>query len=518
LFAQRLLKVMENKNAKSKNTSAVAHRAPVVVVLGHIDHGKTTLLDYIRRSKVATKEAGGITQSIGAYQIELGVKVPGDSGAGKNRKSHQAPQHPSTSPTRKITFIDTPGHEAFAKMRARGAKVADVAVLVVAANDGVMPQTKEAIAHAKTAGVPIVVALNKIDLPDVNIAKIEGQLVKEGVVPESQGGDVPLVKVSAKSGEGVPELLEMISLVADMLELIDRPSAPLRAVVVESRRSARQGPVATVVVKEGPLHVGDAIEAGGVGGKVRALLDYSGKRVKEARPGMPVEILGFSNVAPVGAEVGEPAGGARPEKTPGLPTAHSVDSLNVVLRADTQGSLEAVVAAVSKIEDGGVNILFSGVGQVVDSDIYLAQSAGQHAVVLGFNVGVSASAKKLAEDLGVGVRSFAIIYDLLETIEKLVQGVAALEKAQIKGEGEVIKLFILHSGDKVLGVRVTTGKLRYRDKITLFRGEDEVHRGRIRGLKVGTGEVAVASEGQEAGVLLKPQFDDPKVGDRVVVE
>jgi len=477
------------KQGKTK-TQEIRHRPPVVVVLGHIDHGKTTLLDYIRQTRVVAQEAGGITQKIGAYQVEVGE--------------------------RKITFIDTPGHEAFAKMRGRGAQVADIAVLVVAANEGVMPQTKEAIAHIKAAKIPMVVAINKSDLKNADPKKTKGQLVKEGIIPEDQGGDTPMISVSAKTGKGVTELLEMIGLVADLLELKNEHEVPLSAVVIESSLSPQQGPLATVVVKKGTLVVKDVVYAGDVEAKVKALFDDQGKRVERALPGMPVQMLGFSKVPPVGAAVSREKI-TEMEQVAKETRESGEGNLNIILRADTQGSVEAITAALSevKVKERGVNILLSGVGQIVDSDIYLAQSA--KGVVLGFNVGSTPSARKLAEDLGVGVRTFTIIYELLEVVEKLLKGVEELEKAKIKGEGEVIKRFVLHSGDVVLGVRITAGKIKYRDEVKVLRRGEEIHRGRVRGLKIGKGEIPEAKEGQEVGLLVKPQVENFKVKDKLMV-
>jgi len=511
------------KRLKERNDQET--RPPVVVVLGHIDHGKTALLDRIRQTRIAAKEAGGITQRIGAYQVE--VKESG-SGGGEEQARPRA--------IRKITFIDTPGHAAFAKMRARGARVADIAVLVVAADDGVMSQTKEAIAHARAAKIPIIVAINKVDLKNINLERVKGQLVKEGIVPEDQGGDVPVVAVSAKTGQGVSELLEMIGLVGDLLELRAKPDAPLSGVVIESSLSPQQGPLATLIIMEGTLRVGEEICVGRTIGKVRALIGDCGQRLKEALPGMPVVVLGLPDVVPVGVTVTEGSarglsrlrragslGAGRRRSFDGPTARQSVSSetnLNVVLRADTQGSLEAVSAALAGLVVGGKRptVLMAGVGQVTDSDIYLAQSAG--GVVLGFNVGGSASVRKLADDLGVGLRFFTIIYELLEAVEKLLKGVSALEKAEIKGEGAVIQTFTLHSGDVVLGVRVVAGKIKYRDKVKVLRGEgeecEEIGRGQVRGLKIGEKEVSKAEEGDETGVLIKPQVAARK-GDRIVV-
>lgn len=490
----------KNNQVVKNQTVKPSSRPPVVVVLGHIDHGKTSLLDSIRKTAVAVKEAGGITQKIGAYQVET-------SG-------------------RKITFIDTPGHEAFSKMRERGARVADVAVLVVAANDGVKPQTVEAIAHAKAAGVPLVVAINKVDLASPqDITKVKGQLAKENVIVEDQGGEVPAVAVSATTGKGVPELLEMIDLVADLLELKSEPAGELEAIVIEALLSTQQGPLATLVVKRGTLRVGDPIFAGGVSGKVKALTNDAGQRLTEAGPGTPVQVLGFSAPPPVGAVVNSQQSTVDSARFPvnqstNQPITSPTDTtvLNVILRADTQGSLEAVEAAFTGLEQEGkrINLLLKSVGPIADSDIRLAAVA--KGVVLGFNVPIGASVQKLADDLGVGVRSFPIIYELLEVTEKLLAGAQVLKEEKKAPEAEVLVTFTLHSGDVVAGVKVLNGKIKYRDRVRVMReGEEEaVHEGRIRGLKVGKDEVSEIKSGQEAGILVKPDFEFKK-GDRIVI-
>ncbi|MEX1061569.1 MAG: translation initiation factor IF-2 [Patescibacteria group bacterium] len=480
------------KDAKTISAQSIS-RPPVVVVLGHIDHGKTTLLDFIRKTKVAPGEAGGITQKIGAYQAQAGGKL--------------------------LTFIDTPGHAAFSKMRERGAAVADVAILVVAADDGVKPQTVEAIAHAKAADVPLVVALSKMDLaPKEAPLKVKGQLAKEGVVAEEQGGDVPVVAVSAKTGEGVDKLLEVVGLVGDLLELKSNPSSPLEAVVIESILSPKQGPLATVVVKDGTLKVGEEISAGGTAGKVKALLDERGTRLTQAGPGMPVQILGFSAVAPVGAEVHKGTEVTQPAGPAASLTAGEApaEGLNLIVRAESEGSLEALVAAISNLEAEGkrANILLKAVGPVADSDVRLASASSS--LILGFNVPVISSAKKLAEDFGVGVRTFKIIYELLEVVEKLLTGYQALEEQKKAPEAEVIAVFKLHSGDIVAGAKILNGKFKYRDRVDVVRAGEVVAQGKIRGLKVGKDEVTQASGGQEAGILIKPQFEVKK-GDRLVI-
>ncbi len=504
---------------KAKQPDDRVARPPVIVVLGHIDHGKTTLLDSIRKSRVAAKEAGGITQSIGAYQVEL--RQPGRKGI--------------KSSTRLVTFIDTPGHAAFSKMRERGAGVADIAVLVVAANDGVKPQTVEAIAHAKAAGVPVVVALNKIDLLPVGergvsskvVIKVGGQLAKEGIVSEDQGGESPVVPVSAKTGKGIPELLEMVGIVADLLELKADSKGEFKAVVIESFISPKQGPLATLIVKEGTLKVKDQIFAANVEGKVKALVDDQGRRLSEIGPGSPAQVLGFSEAPPIGAVVGRVGEGLvkREEEEIGSKSEPSVErgvelldkkDLNLVLRTDAEGSLEAISGALEnlRVEDRGVNLLLKGIGPVGDSDARLAAAA--QGLILGFNVSVIPSAQKLADDLGVGVRSFSIIYKLLETVEKLLAGAKVLEEKAKPPEAEVLKVFTLHSGDLVAGVKVLNGKFKYRDRVGVVRDDEEIHRGMIRGLRIGADEVPKVDVGDEAGVLIKPGFEFKK-GDRLVI-
>ncbi|GMR19127.1 MAG: hypothetical protein BMS9Abin34_253 [Patescibacteria group bacterium] len=500
----------KDRTTKSRKSPDQPPRPPVVVVLGHIDHGKTTLLDTIRKSRVAAKEAGGITQSIGAYQVEIAA-----------RDKKQAP--------RKVTFIDTPGHAAFSKMRERGARVADIAVLVVAADDGVKPQTLEALAHAKAAKIPLVVVLNKMDLASSEaLARVQGQLAKEGVVPEDQGGDTPIVPVSAKTGRGIPELLEMLGLVADLLELKADPQGNLEAVVIEALLSSRQGPLATLIIKRGTLRIGDRIFAADSQGKVKALTDDRGHRLSEVGPGAPAQVLGFSDVPPIGGVVGGegtvPSGAGRhpaPPPPSGLLRAPAEDQpeipgLNLILRTDTRGSLEAVSAALGKLEVGDkkVDLLLKGIGPIGDADVRLASSA--RGLVLGFNVLIVPSAQKLADDLGVGIRSFSIIYELLDVVEKLLEGAKVIEEEKKAPEAEVQAIFSLHSGDLVAGVKILNGKIKYRDRVKVIRDGEEVHSGRIRGLRIGEKDVSVVRPGQEAGVLVRPNFEFKK-GDRLVV-
>ncbi|MDP1710421.1 MAG: GTP-binding protein, partial [candidate division WWE3 bacterium] len=407
---------------------------------------------------------------------------------------------------------------------------------VVAADDGVKPQTVEAIAHAKAAGIPLIVAINKVDLASPqDLTKVKGQLAKEEVITEDQGGKVPAVAVSAKTGQGIPELLEMISLVADLLELKNEPEAPLSAIVIESLLSTQQGPLATLVLKKGMLRVGDQIFAGEVSGKVKALVADTGQRIPAAGPGMPVQVLGFSAVPAVGSPVNSQQSTVATASRLNAPERVSsgeddvvkstnqlinqpteAEGLNVILRADTQGTLEAVVGALGKLksEGKGINLLLRSVGPIGDSDVRLAATA--RGVILGFNVPVSPSTQKLADDLRVGVRSFKIIYELLEAAEKLLAGAQALAEEEKVPEAEVLAIFALLSGDVVAGVRVLHGKIKYRDRIKVLRGEEIVHQGKVRGLRIGTENVSEVKGAQEAGVLVKPNFEFQK-GDRIVL-
>jgi translation initiation factor IF-2 len=415
-------------------------RPPVVTIMGHVDHGKTTLLDAIRKTSVVTTEAGGITQHIGAYQAD-----------------HNG---------RRITFLDTPGHEAFTAMRARGAKVTDIAVLVVAADDGVMPQTKESISHARAAEVPIVVAINKIDLPDSNPDRVLSELATEGLQPEEWGGDVQVARVSAKAGENLDDLLERILLVADAeLDLRANASVEASGPIIESRLDVGRGPVATMLIHRGTIKVGDAIVAGDAWGRVRALYDYLGERVQEARPGEPVEILGFDRPPPAGElgrvvenerrarELAQQRGerlrreamakqargsGVSLEKLFEQMQAGGVQDLNIVIKGDVQGSVEAIVSELGKIQhdEVRVNVIHTGVGGITENDVNLAAASG--GMVVGFNVRPSAEVRAAAERAGVEIRLYRVIYQLTEEIEQALVGMLTpVETEAIIGEVEV---------------------------------------------------------------------------------
>jgi translation initiation factor IF-2 len=482
--------------------------------MGHVDHGKTTLLDAIRKTAVVETEAGGITQHIGAYQTD----VEG----------------------RKITFLDTPGHEAFTAMRARGAKVTDIAVLVVAADDGVMPQTRESISHARAAEVPIVVAVNKIDLPDANPDRVLGELAAEGLQPEEWGGTTQVARVSAKQGENLDELLEKILLVAD-IELNPRanPDAEASGPIVESRLDVGRGTVATMLVHRGTLRVSDAIVAGDAWGRVRALYDYRGERVQEAKPGEPVEILGFDRPPPAGemARVVENERRARElahqrgerlrrealakQSSRGLSIdtlwqriqEGGVQDLNIVLKGDVQGSVEAIVGELGKIQhpEVRVNVIHTGVGGITENDVNLA--AASSAIVIGFNVRPSAEARQLAERQGVEIRQYRVIYQLTEEIEQALVGMLSpVETEAVLGEVEVRALFKVSRLGTIAGCMVTSGVARRGANVRIFREGARIHETTIAQLRRFKDDVREVTEGFECGILLDG-FNDLREGD-----
>ena len=489
-------------------------RPPVVTIMGHVDHGKTTLLDAIRETSVVDTEAGGITQHIGAYQAEIDG--------------------------RRVTFLDTPGHEAFTAMRARGAKVTDIAVLVVAADDGVMPQTKESISHARAANVPIVVAVNKIDLPDANPDRVKSELAAEDLQPEEWGGSTQFAEVSAKQKLNLDELLEKILLVADAeLELTANPNAEASGPIVESRLDIGRGPVATMLVQRGTLHVGDAIVAGDAAGKVRALYDYRGEKVKEARPGEPVEILGFDK-APLAGELARVVEherqakhlanvraerlrreqlAQRSKRGVSLETLFSqmqtgaVQELNIVLKGDVQGSIEALVSELGKIQHSEVrvNVIHTGVGGITENDVNLASAS--NALVIGFNVRPSAEARHLAEREGVDVRTYRVIYQLTDDIQQALVGMLSpVHTEETIGEAEVRALFRVSRLGTIAGCMVTSGVVRRGAQVRLVRDGTVVHETSIAQLKRFKDDAREVAEGFECGILLDG-FNDVKEGD-----
>ena len=490
-------------------------RPPVVTVMGHVDHGKTSLLDFIRRTKVAAGEAGGITQHIGAYHVE--------------------------TPRGVITFLDTPGHEAFTAMRARGAKATDIVVLVVAADDGVMPQTIEAINHAKAANVPLVVAMNKIDKHEANPDKVKQELLTHGVVPEEYGGDSPVVPVSAKTGEGVDSLLEQVLLQAEVLELRAATEAPAKGVVIEARLDKGRGPVATLLVQSGTLRRGDIVLTGAVYGRVRAMLDENGKPVQSAGPSIPVEIQGLSEVPTAGEEAMVIAderkareialfrqGKFRDVKL-AKQQAAKLDNmfeqmgegekkvLTLVIKADVQGSQEALVHALTRLatDEVKVTVVHAGVGGITESDVNLAMAS--RAVIIGFNTRADATARKLIESAGIQVRYYNIIYDAVEEIKAALSGMLAPErKESVLGLVEVRQVFRISKIGTVAGCYVQEGLVKRSAQVRVLRDNVVIHTGEIESLKRFKDDVREVKAGFECGISLK-NFSDIKEKDQFEV-
>lgn len=472
------------KKKKDKSQVSNVSRPPVITFVGHIDHGKTTLLDKIRQSRVASKEAGGITQHIGAYKIEI-----------KNQNGGQ-----------EITFIDTPGHAAFSKMRARGVEVTDMVVLVVAADEGVQEQTKESYDHIKAAEVPFLVAINKIDLPEANVEKVKSQLSEIGIIPENYGGDVVVVPVSAQTGEGIDNLLEMILLVAEMEELTASPEGELKGVVIEAKLDRQRGCLATVLVKNGKLSKGDRIYAEKIPAKVKALTDWQGKTIEEALPGDPVEILGFKEVPPIGAAVGRKP---QEKKRVEISEKEEEGALKIILKADVGGSIEAIKANLPP----KVEIVHSGVGPVTEGDVFLAQST--NAEIFSFNVKLMTASKKLAKQSQVEVFQTKIIYELLEEIERrLEEEKDPLENKIVLGQAKILAEFKI--GDKkIAGGEVTKGEIYRGQKIFLKRNKQIVGRSVLASLRHGKEDIKKAEKGQEFGAVFSPTLDFKK-GDVII--
>jgi translation initiation factor IF-2 len=490
-------------------------RPPVVTIMGHVDHGKTSLLDAIRSAKVVATEAGGITQHIGAYQVPVNG--------------------------RRVTFLDTPGHEAFTAMRARGAKVTDIAVLVVAADDSVMPQTLESISHARAADVPIVVAVNKIDLPAANPDRVLADLSANGLQPEEWGGTTQIARVSAKEETGLDDLLERILLVADAeLDLRANPTAEASGPIIESRLDVGRGPVATMLVQRGTLKVGDAIVAGDAWGRVRALFNYKGEKLLEAKPGDPVEILGFDRPPPAGevARVVEkesiardaaqkrgerlrreqlaqvrPSGGVSLESLYEAMQAGMVKDLNLVIKGDVQGSVEAIVSELGKIQHAEVrvNVIHQGVGGITDNDVMLASASG--GMVIGFNVRPNAETRAVAEREGVEIRTYNVIYKLTEDIEQALVGLLATVKTEETiGEAEVRNTFRASKIGTIAGCMVTNGIIRRGAQVRIIRDGTVIYTTTVDSLKRFQDDAREVAEGFECGLHLG-NFDDVKVGD-----
>ena len=488
-------------------------RPPIVTIMGHVDHGKTSLLDRIRNSRIAAREAGGITQHIGAYMVEKDGK--------------------------KITFIDTPGHEAFTEMRARGAQVTDIAVIVVAANDGVMPQTREAIAHAQAAGVPFIIAVNKIDLPEANPDLVKSQLAEMGIMPVEWGGDYEFVNVSAKTGEGIDELLETILIQAEMMELKANPKCPAKAVVIESKLEKGKGPVATVIVKNGTLKKQDSFVCGKTFGRVRLIIDDLGKQKKEVLPGEPAEITGFDEVPVAGdvlvavesdkvaKETAEKWKEYLEAKEKSKTTKATLEDLQkmilegnlkklpVIVKADTQGSVEAIKGSLAKLrnDEVRVDVIHSDVGAITENDVILAKATEPHAIILGFNVRPTSGAKNKAKQEGIEIRTYSIIYDLIDDVKELLSGLMTPKiKEEVTATVEVRDVFNVPRVGTVAGCYVQDGVVHRGDFVRVIRDGVVIYDSKLASLKRFKDDVKEVGKGFECGIMVEG-YNDVKVGD-----
>lgn len=493
-----------------EDPSKLVKRPAVVTILGHVDHGKTTLLDAIRHTNVASGEAGGITQHIGAYQVEQKGRL--------------------------ITFLDTPGHAAFTAMRARGAQGADIVILVVAAEDGVMPQTKEAIAHAKAARVPIIVALNKIDRPDANPDFVKHQLADAGLVPDEWDGNTMVIPVSAKQRKGLEDLLEGILLVSDSIDIMANPEGKVTGTIIEAQIDKARGVVATLLVQNGTLQAGDTVLAGETYGKVRAMFDFTGKKVKSAGPSSPVQVLGFGDVPPAGdlfqvvpsekearAIIQErqseksrsSVGSARTtlEQLFEKFQAGEVRELPLILKADVQGSLEPIINSLNELSQGEIkiNVIHAETGNISESDVMLATAS--KAIVLGFNVEADGAARNLAEQHGVSIRLYEIIYRMIEDIEKALKGMLEPEVKEISvGQAQVRAIFKINKVGTIAGCRVIQGEVRRNTRIRVMRNGEKIFDGEISSLKHEKDDVKEVRQGFECGISLKG-YNDLSEGD-----
>ncbi|MDG3064540.1 translation initiation factor IF-2 [Thauera mechernichensis] len=503
------------EDSEDHKDAEILPRAPVVTVMGHVDHGKTSLLDYIRTAKVAAGEFGGITQHIGAYHVETARGM--------------------------VTFLDTPGHEAFTAMRARGAKATDIVILVVAADDGVMPQTREAIHHAKAAGVPLVVAINKIDKPDANPERVTQELIAESVIPEAYGGDTMFVPVSAKKGTGIDELLEAVLLQAEVLELTAAVDAPAKGLIIEARLDKGRGPVASLLVQSGTLRKGDVLLAGATFGRIRAMLDENGKQIDQAGPSIPVEILGLSDVPAAGDEAIALAdekkareialfrqGKFRDVKLAKQQAAKlenmfeqmaegEVKTLPLIIKADVQGSQEALVQSLQKLstDEVRVNVIHAAVGAISESDVNLAQASG--AVIIGFNTRADAGARKLAESFDVDIRYYNIIYDAVDEVKAALSGMLAPEKREeVTGLVEIRQVFTISKVGSIAGCYVLEGLVRRGSHVRLLRNHTVLWTGELESLKRFKDDVKEVKFGYECGLQLR-NYNDIKEGDQLEV-
>ena len=507
---------LEDNEVRAASDPDAPHRAPVVTVMGHVDHGKTSLLDYIRKTKVADKEAGGITQHIGAYQAE----TPGGT----------------------ITFLDTPGHEAFTTIRQRGASATDIAVIVVAADDSIMPQSREAIAHAKAAGVPIIVAINKTDLPQANVDRVKQDLMRLELVPEDFGGDTITAPISAKTGDGVDNLLEMISLVAELEDLRAPTGGKAEGVIIESVLDKRAGVLATVLVQKGTLHVADYLVSGEVWAKIRRMTDEAGKAITAAGPSVPVQILGFSEQPVAGDKITAVADEASAKalvserrtaredeeaqagSKKGMTLADlfgkpKVTKINLILRADTQGSLEAIKGVIAKeseqVDEVDIEILLDTVGAPTESDLLLASTAD--ASIMSFGVAAPGSVKKAAERQGIPLKNYRIIYELIEDVQRLIRGQIEPEyEEQVLGHAEVRQVIRVPRSGNIAGSYVTDGTIRRGAKARLLRSSKEVYKGTISQLRRFKDDVREVGTGFECGINLQ-NYENVQEGDVIEV-
>jgi translation initiation factor IF-2 len=503
---------VKQKRRFDDNPAHLMPRPPVVTIMGHVDHGKTTLLDTIRKSNVVAGEQGGITQHIGAYQVEVGG--------------------------RRITFIDTPGHEAFTTLRARGAEVTDIVVLVVAANDGVMPQTIEAISHTKAAGVRMVVAINKVDLPDADPLRVRTMLTEFEVVTEDLGGDVPAVELSALTGQGVDTLLEILDLIAQLEDYRANPKPPASGVVIESQLDPGMGPTATLIVQRGTLRAGDALVAGSAAGKVRAMMDHTGSRMQEATPSGPALVMGWTDI-PTAGDAFEVVGSDREARSLAEQTLHSQRDamlnapanarerlanlleqlraeeaeLRVILKADTNGSLEALRESLAKIkrEDARIEVMHGAIGGINENDVKLAEVT--ESVVIGFNVRPDGKTRRLAEEKGIEIRTYGIIYELLEELEQMMVGRLAPDQVEVVlGTAEVRATFKVPRIGTVAGCYVTEGEIVRNARARLLRNGVVILDGQIGSLRRFKDDVRSVASGFECGIGLE-DFNDIKEGD-----
>lgn len=505
----KVLEIEEESLGGAKN---IVERAPVVTIMGHVDHGKTLLLDTIRKSNVISKEAGGITQHIGAYQVTVGKK--------------------------KLTFLDTPGHEAFTSLRARGAQITDIVILVVAADEGVKPQTEEAIHHALAADVPIIVAINKMDKPDANPERVKQELSQHNLVAEDWGGKVIMVPISAKAGKGITELLEMVTLVSDMLELKANRDGFAKGIIIESNLSKQKGPIATVLVKGGTLKVGNFVVVAHIYGKVRAMFNDKGQAVKSAEPGAPAEILGLSEVPLPGVvlEVKATEKEARElaEKRRLADTAHrqasqqkaiSLESLssqaeggvlrqlNLIIKSDVHGSLEAIRASIAKIDsqDIPIRILHAATGAITENDVMLARAS--QALIFGFGVNVTTEAQRLATDEEIDIKTYTIIYEIVDDIERVIQGLykPVFQEFEL-GRAEVRQMFSFSKVGTIAGCYVLSGKITRNAQARVLRKNKEVHKSKIESLKRFKDDTKEVNTGFECGIVMDG-YDGLEIGD-----